>query len=208
MRVTNYFFDWFLRPTSWKKNHTWYCLCAQEPVSRWIWRTSTAIILVKEYSSIILVKEYSNKMTDSILLYPLLCPSLNLHWRNFSLLYKVINTETHNWTMCRVRDFRVLSSKWEVFIKPLPLRLFTFYSLWKKYFLYICVGVWSTLCLNSKLKDKALNWDTTWNIKLWISLIYQLPSCSLEISQPTVKEFVFYLHVKESNPISNSFFSR
>lgn len=34
-----------------------------------------------------------------------------------------ISPETHNWTMQRVRDFGALSSKWDVFVMPLPSRL-------------------------------------------------------------------------------------
>ena len=34
----------------------------------------------------------------------------------------VINTETLNWTVQRMRDFRAFSHKWEVFIKVLPSR--------------------------------------------------------------------------------------
>ena len=35
----------------------------------------------------------------------------------------VTNTETHNWIMCRMRNFGALVPEWEVFIKPLPSRM-------------------------------------------------------------------------------------
>lgn len=50
---------------------------------------------------------------------PKISASLNPHQGTSSC----INTETHNWPLHKLRDFRVLSPKWNVFNKPLLSRL-------------------------------------------------------------------------------------
>lgn len=67
----------------------------------------------KDYYS---AKKQSNTVTSSDIL---LC---QLYQRSF-LNLKGTNTETHNWTMYRVRDFGNHSPKWDIFLKPLLSRI-------------------------------------------------------------------------------------
>ena len=113
--------------------------------------------LEKQSTAIIQQKDHSNKMMPKVIL-------LYIDQFTSQTLLKEFLLRVHaDWATWRIRDFAAFSPRWDVFIKPLPLRFsyFLFYSLWKEYFfLYFCMAVWSILCLNTKLKNKALNWSS------------------------------------------------